>query len=196
MDKIIAVTGGIGSGKTTFCNCLKRLGLNVISADEIYAELLENPEFVKRVSDAVGVQPIVSDGKLLLDRNAVAIKVFDDSEIKSRLEAITHAAVMNAGFDKARKTDGNVFFEVPLLYEGGFDKSFDKVVVVKRNDDDRISAVIGRDGKSENLIRKIIKSQFDYSKLKKDGHTIFVENNGNVEELFEKAKAVANETNI
>ena len=53
-----------------------------------------------------------------------------------------------------------------------------------------------RDGKSENLIRKIIKSQFDYSKLKKDGHTIFVENNGNVEDLFEKAKAVANETNI
>ena len=69
-------------------------------------------------------------------------------------------------------------------------------MVVIRNDDDRISAVIGRDGKSENLIRKIIKSQFDYSKLKKDGHTIFVENNGNVEDLFEKAKAVANETNI
>ena len=84
MKKSIAITGGIGSGKSTFANALRSLGYTVFGADEIYAGLLGNPDFVKEVCAAVGVAPLTRGDKISLDRKAVAGRVFTDAAAKNR----------------------------------------------------------------------------------------------------------------
>ena len=191
MKKSIAITGGIGSGKSTFANALRSLGYTVFGADEIYAGLLGNPDFVKEVCAAVGVAPLTRGDKISLDRKAVAGRVFTDAAAKKNLDNLTHKAIIDRMFEKIDTADGLVFCEVPLLYECNLENKFDCVIVVIRGEDDRVNSVVARDGKSEELVRKIIKNQFDYSKLGKDGHTIFVENDGEPGSLREKARIIA-----
>lgn len=191
MKKSIAITGGIGSGKSTFANALRSLGYTVFGADEIYAGLLGNPDFVKEVCAAVGVAPLTRGDKISLDRKAVAGRVFTDAAAKKNLDNLTHKAIIDRMFEKIDTSDGLVFCEVPLLYECNLENKFDCVIVVIRSEDDRVHSVVARDGKSEELVRKIIKNQFDYSKLEKDGHTIFVENDGEPGSLREKARIIA-----
>ena len=191
MKKSIAITGGIGSGKSTFANALRSLGYTVFGADEIYAGLLGNPDFVKEVCAAVGVAPLTRGDKISLDRKAVAGRVFTDAAAKKNLDNLTHKAIIDRMFEKIDTSDGLVFCEVPLLYECNLENKFDCVIVVIRSEDDRVNSVVVRDGKSEELVRKIIKNQFDYSKLEKDGHTIFVENDDEPGSLREKARSIA-----
>lgn len=69
-----------------------------------------------------------------------------------------------------------VFAEVPLLFEGGFEKLFDAVIVVLRNLADRVRAAAARDGVSEKNILARIKNQFDYEKNPLTGHTVIYNN--------------------
>lgn len=163
----------------------------MFGADEIYAGLLGNPDFVKEVCAAVGVAPLTRGDKISLDRKAVAGRVFTDAAAKKNLDNLTHKAIIDRMFEKIDTSDGLVFCEVPLLYECNLENKFDCVIVVIRSEDDRVNSVVARDGKSEELVRKIIKNQFDYSKLEKDGHTIFVENDGESGSLREKARIIA-----
>lgn len=190
MKKLIAITGGIGSGKSLLTAYFASLGYPVLGADEIYSDLLKNEDFVKEICAIVNVSPASSDGRCTLDRKAVAEKVFTDAEAKKKLDDFTHDAIMHEMFLRANNRSGAVFCEVPLLYEGGYDKYFDLVIVVFRDEKSRIDSVTLRDKKSENLIREIIKNQYDYSKLAENGHTIFVENNGTPQVLYERADEI------
>lgn len=195
MKKLIAITGGIGSGKSLLTDYFASLGYAVLSADEIYSDLLKDEYFVKGISDAVGVRPVLLNGRYTLDRKAVAEKVFGNPAERKKLDDFTHDAIMREMFSLANDCCGVVFCEVPLLFEGGYDKYFDCVIVVFRNENERISSVVSRDNKSEELVKEIIKNQYDYSKLAENGHTIFVENNGTPRFLYEKANEIIEKIN-
>lgn len=188
MVKKIAVTGGIGSGKSTLMRAFAKLGAPCLGADEIYSELLRNGDFVQKISKDVGVAPLNDGGVLRLDKKAVAEKVFSDKNALKKLNDLTHGEIMKTLLDCADTYDGVVFCEVPLLYEEGYEKLFDGVIVVFRDENARIKSIAERDGREEKQAAEIIKNQFDYSKIKKDGHTIFVENDGDEELLYEKAE--------
>ena len=195
MKKLIAITGGIGSGKSLLTDYFASLGYAVLSADEIYSDLLKDEYFVKGICDAVGVRAVLMNGRYTLDRKAVAEKVFGNPAERKKLDDFTHGAIMREMFSRANDCNGVVFCEVPLLFEGGYDKYFDCVIVVFRNENERISSVVSRDNKSEELVKEIIKNQYDYSKLAENGHTIFVENNGTPRFLYEKANEIIEKIN-
>lgn len=195
MKKLIAITGGIGSGKSLLTDYFASLGYAVLSADEIYSDLLKDEYFVKGICGAVGVRAVLVNGRYTLDRKAVAEKVFGNPAERKKLDDFTHDAIMSEMFSRANDCSGVVFCEVPLLFESGYDKYFDCVIVVFRNENERINSVVSRDNKSAELVKEIIKNQYDYSKLAENGHTIFVENNGTPRFLYEKANEIIEKIN-
>ena len=77
-NKVIAVTGGIGSGKSTCLKIIEKLGYKSINADLVYRELLLNEDFVQKICDAITILPIYENGVKKIDKNALANIVFND----------------------------------------------------------------------------------------------------------------------
>jgi len=192
MNKLIAITGGIGSGKSTVSKIIRDLGFTVLSCDDVYAELLERESFVKDVSLLVGVAPLIEKGRLVLNRRGIADKVFTDASLKKSLEEFTHPAIMNEIFSRAALANEPVFVEVPLLFETGLDARFDNVIIVKRPLNQRLSAVCLRDGVDEEAVKRKIKNQFDYENNCLNGHTV-IYNDFDLKSLQRKTEAAINE---
>lgn len=193
MDKIIAITGGIGSGKSFALKIIKKLGYKTFSADLVYKNLLKSKRFVKEISLLLDILPIEENGKLYLDKKAVSLAVFSNKEKLQKLNDFTHPRVMDKMISLANKCEGIVFCEVPLLFEGGFENLFDAVVVVKRNDDARFLSASKRDGKTVEQIKNIANNQFNYTNLKQNKHTFIIENDGDEFALTEKIKVAIKE---
>ena len=168
----VAVTGGIGSGKSVVCDIIKELGFKVFSCDEIYDDLLLNDDFVRGACDAAGVEPIEEGGKISLDRKAVSQKVFSNEQARARLEAFTHPEIMRELTSRMDGAGGLCFAEVPLLFEGKFETLFDEIIVVLRGFRDRIEAIVERDGLSEEEIISRMKSQVDHERIAGKAHTV------------------------
>lgn len=185
---LIALTGGIGSGKSTALEIVNKLGYKSFNADLIYKQLLNNEEFVVKISNAFNIDPVNENGKLFIDKPKLSNIVFNDKTKLEKLDGITHPAIMSEMIKQAKSFDNMVFCEVPLLYEGGFDSLFDFIFVISRNNSQRIDATAKRDGKTCEQVKKIIENQFDYTKIIPNEHTFIIENNGLVEDLTEKIK--------
>ena len=160
----IAVTGGIGSGKSTVCNAIKQAGYPVFSCDEIYAQMLSEPDFAAAAE--ILFPGSVTDGTV--QKSALLENIINNKGAAELLNAFTHPKIMDRLFGKmneAAKTSGatKIFAEVPLLFEGGFDNLFDKILVVMRNETDKIQSVIARDHCKEETVRQKMSMQFDYS---------------------------------
>ena len=154
----IAVTGGMGSGKSTVVAAIKEMGYDTISCDEVYAELTEREELLAKLSDTFG-DVLAPDGKL--DRKKLSDIVFGDKLKLQKLNDITHSAVMNEVLSRSESSD-ICFCEVPLLFEGGFQRLFDAVIVVLRDKEKRIDSVIKRDNIVRNEVELRMGSQFNY----------------------------------
>lgn len=188
MNKIIAITGGIGSGKSFALKIIKKLGYKSFSADLIYKNLQKSKEFIMQVSSKIGVSPIVKDGKIYLDKQAVSNVVFNDKDKLKTLNDFTHPRIMQKMIQSAKKCDGLVFCEVPLLYEGGYENLFDFIFVIKRKDEDRFLSASKRDNKTIEQIKIVAKNQFNYTNLTQNTHTFIIENDGDENALTEKIK--------
>lgn len=157
----IAVTGGIGSGKTTVCNFIREKGYPVFSCDDIYAELLNGGNLAKEIANQFGKEILNGGGGI--DRKKLSERVFDDKIKLQKLNEITHRAIFEEAFLRAENLSGIIFFEVPLLFEGGYQNLFDEVIVVLREVDERILSVSRRDNLSSDEIKKRINNQFNYN---------------------------------
>ncbi|MDE7082773.1 MAG: dephospho-CoA kinase [Clostridia bacterium] len=186
-----AITGGIGSGKSTVAEIIRRQNYVVLSCDEIYKELLQRPEFIEKLGrEFNGV--INPDGTL--NRGALSEKVFADTVALEKLNSITHPAIME---EVLKKTEGYrlSFTEVPLLFENGFESYFDGVIVVLRNLEDRIVAVSKRDKiAAENVILRV-KSQFNYENCNFAKYYV-IHNDGNFKELERKTAEILEKINV
>ncbi len=190
MKKLIAITGKIGSGKTSVLIYLKQKGYKVFSADKIYKEMLdEDEEFVQEICSALGVKPLVYQGKKYLDRIAVKQLVFTDKEKLKTLNSVTHTKIMDEMLRRCKECEGIVFCEVPLLAESGCDSYFNAVWEVVRDTTHRVYAVTERDEVSLDLVEKISKNQRPYEKKEGIEHT-FIYNDSTLEELFVKVDAL------
>ena len=187
MRKVIAITGGIGSGKSTVCEIIEKLGYKVVSADQTYKELLNDKAFVKGIHSAVGID---TQSETLL-REEVSKIVFNDKEKLKLLNEFTHEKIVKAMFDKTNGFDIS-FHEVPLLFEGGFEKLYDKVLIVTRPIEDRINSVVSRSGISAQEVKDRIKNQNSYENLNDIEHTL-ISNDGDLSVLESKIRAVINE---
>ena len=178
-SKKIAVTGGIGSGKSTVLKIIEQKGYPVFSCDEIYAELIKDKKFLAKLCDKFG-DILNEDGGL--DRKKLSSIVFGDREKLARLDALTHPAIYAEMFRRVDETWGLCFCEVPLLFESGGEELFDGVIVVLRDEKQRIESVAERDNCSVNDVKLRIVNQFDYNKLNFTKYYV-LHNNGNLEQL-------------
>jgi len=188
--KKIAITGGIGSGKSTVLQMVKDLGYPVVSLDEVYSELLSENSFVIELSKMFGISPILQNGKCLLDRKALSEKVFNDKNLLKSLNEFTHGKIFERAMQKAK---GNLtFYEVPLLFEGNYQDKFDNIWIVMRDYEQRIASASLRDGCSKEQIELKAKNQFDYEKNDLSLHTI-ISNDGTLAELEDRVKRAIGE---
>jgi dephospho-CoA kinase len=130
----VAITGGIGAGKSEALKAFARHGAAVVSSDQIVHELLEHEEVKQAVVQRLGHGVVAPDGSL--DRGAIAAVVFNDREALARLEELLHPLV-SAEYLRWREQLAELpdaprvcVTEVPLLYEAGSDAHFDRVVVL------------------------------------------------------------------
>ncbi len=159
MSKYIAITGGIGSGKSTASAMIENMGFPVFSCDTIYQEILQDPEYVKKIGETF--DGVVKDGAI--DKRALGKIIYADREARKRLETLVHPRIMETLFSKMQNSGAQfVFAEVPLLFEGGYEKHFDYVLVIVRDIAKRIEAMKRRDGVDEETAKRKIAAQFDY----------------------------------
>lgn len=165
----VAVTGGIGSGKSTVAGILSDLGYPVFSADAIARNIYDDADIYQRVA---ALFPQCADGGRI-DRKKLAEAVFSDKEKLAKLDALTHPLIMRKLMAEMENCGGKIVFaEVPLLFESGTEGLFDKVIVVMRGARARIDSVMRRDGLSEKEVAARMKNQFDYERNLNSGHTV------------------------
>jgi dephospho-CoA kinase len=147
--RLVGLTGGIASGKSTFAEALRNLGVPVIDADRLAREAVRagSPALAAIVGE---FGPGVVGPDRELDRKGMAARVFSDPLARARLEAIVHPAVRTAvAAETARlAAEGHdlAFYDVPLLYERGLDGEVDCVVLVHCPPDVQVSRLRARDG--------------------------------------------------
>jgi dephospho-CoA kinase len=141
---VIALTGGIGAGKSTVAQFFSELGANVVDADQLARIAIERgSEGFDEVIARFG-QEILSNGDI--DRKALAAIIFSDPAAKSDLEAIVHPRVQ-ALFAQARtENDPSIpmIYEIPLLVETDAAKKFDFIVTVEAAEEVRIARLLER----------------------------------------------------
>lgn len=185
----IAVTGGIGSGKSTVMEIISGLGYPVFSADTVARTIYDEPEVFQEMQ--ANFADCMTGGKV--DRKKLAACVFGDREKLALLDRLTHPFIMRKLFRKMEECSGDAAFaEVPLLFESGSETDFDRVIVVMRPLTDRIRAVINRDGSTEQEVTARIKNQYDYERNLISGHTVLY-NDGDLCSLEQKVKRIVHE---
>ncbi len=183
----IAITGGIGSGKSTVAKYVKEAGYNVVSCDEVYGKLLLNSDFLKEICDEFG-NVLTSDG--LLDRKKLSELVFADKKKLDNLNKLTHGKIMEEVFDEC--TDEINFVEVPLLFENGFERLFDEVIVVLREECVRIDCIVKRDNITREQVKNRLKNQFNYNNYNFAKYYV-IHNNALLPDLKRQTDKVLNE---
>lgn len=185
MKKKIAITGGIGSGKSAVLHIFEEMGYPTFSCDAIYRDVIQSPDYIQKISKIF--PECVIEGKI--DRKILAQLVFQNEEKLAKLNAIAHPLIMKRLLQNMDKCEGDIVFaEVPLLFEGNYENLFDKVIVVLRNEEDRIQSVIQRDQISEQSVKNRIHSQFNFEDPKnenrlKNCNVIFIKNEGDLSAL-------------
>jgi dephospho-CoA kinase len=182
----VAITGGIGAGKTEALRAFARHGAATVSSDEIVHHLLRRPDVRDAVVQRMGNGIVAPDGEI--DRGALATVVFNDREALQWLEELLHPLV-SAEYLQWRDQLAHVeppppvsVTEVPLLYETGGDARFDKVVVITAPSKlRRARSSVAADDRESRLIP-------DGEKVKRADYSF--KNTGSLEELDEFVASV------
>lgn len=188
----IAITGGIGSGKSQVLKIVKSLGFVTVSADEISKNLTSTNDVLS------GLKKIFPDcvdslnGNLYLNKTKLSSAVFNNKQNLKKLNDYLHPLIMQKVFNEIGE---NGFAEIPLLFECGFENLFDKVIVVLRNKKDRIAAVKLRNGLSDKQVLERMNNQIDYDCFDFSKY-IIIKNDGSIEDLKEKTVKIISELGV
>jgi dephospho-CoA kinase len=187
MIKLVGLTGGIGSGKSTVARMLRERGIPVIDADAIARHVVE-PGWPAH-GEIAAAWPEVMDATGRIDRKKLGAIVFSDAASQARLETITHprireqVAVQSAALEAAGH--GLAFLEAALLVETGFYKQLDGLVVVSLGEEAQVERVMARDTCSrESALARIRAQRPLVDKVRAADHVI--DNSGSVEATDEE----------
>jgi dephospho-CoA kinase len=164
--KIVGLTGGIGSGKSTLMQWFQKQGVPCFESDAVGRKLL-NTDLREAVSEAFGAELYLQTGSL--DRKALAEKVFANPAALAKLNQIVHPAVAIA-FENFKKQHANAPFvinEAAILFETGGYKNCDVVILVTTPKSDRIERIINRDGSTKAEVIKRMKNQWEDERKRK-----------------------------
>ncbi len=179
-NKKIAITGGIGSGKSAVSQILASKGYFVLDCDQITKQLYQKQHTTEQIAKNFGSE-FVASGKV--DTKKLGAYIFADKSRVEKLNSVMHPLIFNE-LDKQINESGKdvVFVQIPLLFETGMQNNFDDVWLVVANEQTRISRVIVRDNLDVEQIKNRIKNQMDDEKKSQFVHTI-IKNDGTLKEL-------------
>ena len=188
---VIGITGGISTGKSTFCDCLREIvpAAKYFNADRAAHELTESDAEVKRLlRDRFGAEIFSTAGDL--NRAALRAIVFADAEKKSALEQILHPRIRqqwSRAAEQSRKSGDLFLADIPLLYETGGETLCDRVVVVACSRETQLQRLMARTGLAQTEAERIVNSQMALKeKMARADHVVW--NNGDRLVLAEQAK--------
>ncbi|MEW8381240.1 MAG: dephospho-CoA kinase [Candidatus Thiodiazotropha taylori] len=180
----VALTGGIGSGKSAVSNHLETLGVPVIDADRLAHQMVQpGSPALSRIQETFGDHLIDQQGKL--NRGALREIVFNDQTQRKRLESILHPPIREAMEDWVeQQTAAYVILVIPLLFETGQEDIAERILVVDCDESLQYQRVSERDNLDESQITQILASQVDRQTRLKGADDI-IENNGDLAALTE-----------
>lgn len=198
MTRIVAITGNIGSGKSTVARILEELGALRIDTDELARKVVEPGEPAYReIVAQFGEEVLTPEGTV--DRERLGRLVFQDPEKRRLLERITHPRIMEEVQKQVhRAVEAGVaviVLEIPLLFETGLQRIFPEIVLVTAREEVRRQRLKQRNALPEPEIEKRLASQLPES-AKIPGSTWIIENNGDLEELRRKVYALWEELKV
>jgi dephospho-CoA kinase len=163
MTKIIGLTGGIGSGKTTIANHFRVAGIPVYIADDEARKIMQSEEIIEEIKKKFGTAIFEND---ILNREKLAQIVFNDPEKLKLLNAIIHPAVKKhfQNWILNHKNSPFIIYETAILFESGSYKDCDKIITVTALLESRIQRVIKRDNTTREQILKRIDAQWNDDK--------------------------------
>tara|TARA_R110002126_G_scaffold83894_2_gene204380 strand:- start:2672 stop:3268 length:597 start_codon:yes stop_codon:yes gene_type:complete len=159
MAKIIGLTGGIGSGKTTIANFFAEEGIPVYIADAEAKAIMETQEIHNAIRELFGTSVFTNNS---LDRAKLAEIVFNDPAMLVKLNSIVHPAVRKH-FKEWVAANANkelVLYESAILFESGHYKEFDIIIAVIAPLESRIARVLERDTTSRDQVMSRVKAQW------------------------------------
>ncbi|MBF8458217.1 dephospho-CoA kinase [Kaistella sp. G5-32] len=190
--KIIGITGGIGSGKSTVSKYIEEAGFPVYYSD-IRAKTIvnDNTQLQQQIKELLGENAYDSSG--LYDRKYVSKMIFEDEEILLKLNSLIHPAV-KIDFENwvTQQSSVFVFKETALLFELKLNESCYKSILVTADDNCRLKRVMDRDDKTYREVEAVMNKQMpEKDKIKFADFVIF--NNDGLEELKENTLQVIND---
>jgi dephospho-CoA kinase len=190
--KLIGLTGGIASGKSTAAAILRRLGAAIVNADELSREVVRpGNQAWQEIVHAFGPSVLLEDQAL--DRKKLRRMVFDNPGARQRLESIIHPKVRALAEKRIRELEaaGNVIivYEVPLLFEGQLQLWLRPVILVACDAATQKQRLRERDHLSDEEAQRHVDAQMSLEEKRVLADYV-VENNGTVDELEQQIKAV------
>ena len=183
----VGITGGIGSGKTALTDWLAVQGITIVDADLAARAVvaLGQPALAEIVA-TFGEDYLQPDGQL--DRGAMRQLVFEDTEKRKALEAITHPRIREE-LQRQLDTADSVYVVLssPLLLESGQSELVDLSVVVDVPEATQIERTMQRDGNDRALVEGIMAAQLD-RETRKNRADIIIDNSASLSALHEKAE--------
>ena len=187
--KIVGLTGGIGSGKTTVLNYFKSFGIPVYIADKEAKALMNRSKVIRKKLIKLFGEAAYKDGTL--NKPYLSSKIFNDKTFLAKMNAIVHPKVASHFKRWLKKQDAPyVIKEAAIIFEHKLESQYHYIITVIADENLRIQRVIKRDNTSKEKVENIIKNQLsDAEKIKKSD---FVITNNNLELAKKQAVKVHN----
>ena len=193
MTKRVGITGGIGSGKTTFSNHLKKLGYLIHESDVVVSEIYNKPqkEFLRFVKEKIS-KDAVKHNKV--NKAEITNVIFSNKKIKKLLERRIHKDVQNSRetFIKkhTKKKEKIIFADIPLLFENKLEKKFDLVICIISTKKNRTKRVLKNKKFTKENLNKIFKAQTTDKERRKHSQIIINNNKTKKDFIFSVEKVL------
>ena len=185
---IVALTGGIGSGKSTVGELFQQLGAVVVDSDQLAREVVERGSLgFEKIVTLFGDE-ILKNGEI--NRSLLAEIIFKDPAKRKNLEQITHPLIRKAFADVVAKSGDQaiVINQIPLLVESKYQYNFDHVITVSTSEDKRIARLLAK-GYTQEQIQNRMKSQVSDADREKIADSI-IQNNESENELLPQVEKI------
>ncbi len=184
----IAITGGIGSGKSYVCSLLAKKGIDVYDCDAAAKRLMRNSEAIKRKLAGMVGGTLFEDG--MLQKRVLASYILECEENKQRVNSVIHPAVANDFLES-----GKSWLESAILFESKFNErvAFDYIVCVTAPVEIRVQRIVERDCISAEKAREWILCQMSQEEMA--AKSDFVIDNDGVKDIEEQVNFILRKTN-
>ncbi len=185
---IVALTGGIGSGKSTVGELFQQLGAVVVDSDQLAREVVERGSSGFEQIVTLFGDDILKNGEI--NRSLLAEIIFKDPAKRKNLEQITHPLIRKAFADIVAKSGDQmiVINQIPLLVESKYEYNFDHVIAVSTSEDKRIARLLAK-GYTQEQIQNRMKSQVSDVDREKIADSI-IQNNESEKELLPQVEKI------